>query len=144
MTGLHYRNVFIRDDMGYEQLHLENEDTMVPHAIIKLKRLTIIWLYNEFTQVAYSNNQPKVTKKRKVERINDILTKTAEIVGHVIIPGDANIDTKKQNSNVRAYKTNCLELNLTHYVKEPTKNQAFIDHILTKKANPKKNVDTWD
>ena len=67
-------------------------DEDMPVVIIKLRNVTLINLYNEFTLHSYTNESTKLTERQQLDQVRKSIENTSHIGKRVYWIGDVNID----------------------------------------------------
>ena len=64
----------------------------MPVVIIKLRNVTLINLYNEFTLHSYTNESTRLTERQQLDQVRKSIENTSHIGKRVYWIGDVNID----------------------------------------------------
>ena len=116
--------------------NVEGLDDIIPHVIIKLREVTIINCYNEFTLNSYSADAKRVSKAEQVRRILDVIELTSKNAnGKVIWIGDLNVNIRNRKES-REYLKYCDENGLVQVNWLPTRGNACLDHVVTRNVSP--------
>ena len=67
-------------------------DQDLPVVIIKLKNVTLVNIYNEFTLNSYTKMSKKITKRQQMERLKKMIVNTYSIGNRIVWIGDVNLD----------------------------------------------------
>ena len=104
----------------------------MPVVIIKLRNVTLINLYNEFTLHSYTNESTKLTKQ--LDQVRKSIENTSHIGKRVYWIGDVNIDlinSPLANSFINFCDTYGIKIENWNATRE----KACLDHILNLRAS---------
>ena len=104
-------------------------DQDMPVVIIKLRNVTLINLYNEFTLHSYTNKSTKMTKRQQLNQVKKLIENTCVISNRICWIGDVDLDLI--NSPLASTFINFCD---TYGIKienwKATRDKACLDQIL--------------
>ena len=109
-----------------------DQDLLV--VIIKLRNVTLINMYNEFTLYSYSNLSTKMTKRQQLDRVKKLIEKTCVLGNRICWIGDLNLDLI--NSPVASTFINfCDSYGIKIENWKATREKACLDQILNLRSS---------
>ena len=133
-AGVSRAITYVKNNIKFAEV--VGHEKMIPHVIIKLRDVTIINVYNEFSSNSYSNNSRKLSKPEQVRKYVEVFDLASNHVkSKVIWIGDMNLNVLNRKES-REYLEFCEDNGLVHENWSPTRGNACLDHVVTRNVAP--------
>ena len=126
--------MYVRDGIKATQIGIRTESS-VPMIAMKLATCTVIGIYNQHTQNAYTREARKLSKKQMFNQfmvaVQDALKQCR--TKRIVLMGDVNMNWQVNEEGIKDW---AAMMNLNQVIKKPTRMRSILDHIYVRGIEP--------